>query len=207
MNDFAMEAQAMGINHDGTVRFGSEQQMLAIFFRGTKRDNFQSQQAGYPIEKGVDMIEIRQFGEKDSTKREVTQADQYRFPQQWAAYQAGRQQVQEGTPLDLLFPKNPEVVATLKANNIHTIQALAAVPDSVSLPFIGEHRGKAKTFLEGIDKGKGFHALEKKLEDAELRNMELEDRLKALEAKLRSVDDEEEPRRGPGRPRKEETGD
>lgn len=206
MNDFALDANATGMNHDGSVRFGAENQMLAIFYRGTKRDNFASQQAGYPIEKGVDMIEIRQFGEKDSTRREVTPSDQIRFAQRWAAYQQGREQVQEGTPLDMLFPKNPEVVATLKANNVHTIQALAAVPDSVNLPFIGEHRAKAKTFIEGIDKGKGFHALEKKLEDAEFRNMELEDRVKALEAKLRS-DDDDDTRRGPGRPRKQDAGE
>lgn len=207
MNDFALDAGATGMNHDGSVRFGAENQMLAIFYRGTKRDNFSSQQAGYPIEKGVDMIEIRQFGEKDSTRREVTQQDQIRFHQQWAAYKQNREQVQEGTPLDLLFPKNPEVVATLKANNVHTIQALAAVPDSVSIPFIGEHREKAKTFIEGIDKGKGFHVLEKKLEDAEFRNMELEDRVKALEAKLRSSDDDDDIKRGPGRPRKQDTGE
>lgn len=206
MNDFALDAQATGMNHDGSVRFGAETQMLAIFYRGTKRDNFASQQSGYPIEKGVDMLEIRQFGEKDSTKREVTPADQQRFPQQWAAYKANREQVQDGTPLDLLFPKNPEVVSTLKANNVHTIQALAAVPDSVSLPFIGEHRAKAKTFIEGIDKGKGFHELEKQLEDAQFRNLELEERVKALESRLR-FDDEEENKRGPGRPRKQDTGE
>lgn len=205
MNDFALDAHATGMNHDGSVRFGAENQMLAIFYRGTKRDNFASQQNGYPIEKGVDMLEIRQFGEKDSTKREVTPADQIRFPQQWAAYKANREQVQDGTPLDLLFPKNPEVVSTLKANNVHTIQALAAVPDSSSLPFIGEHRAKAKTFIEGIDKGKGFHALEKQLEDAQFRNLELEDRIKALEAKLLSDDSDE--KRGPGRPRKQDTGE
>lgn len=205
MNDFALDAHATGMNHDGSVRFGAENQMLAIFYRGTKRDNFASQQAGYPIEKGVDMLEIRQFGEKDSTRREVTPSDQMRFPQQWAQYQQGRTQVQDGTPLDLLFPKNPEVVSTLKANNVHTIQALAAVPDSVTLPFIGEHRAKAKIFLDGIEKGQGFHALEKKLEDSEFARMELEDRIKALEAKLRSDDDDE--KRGPGRPRKQDTGE
>lgn len=198
------DARATGMNPDGTVNFGNANEVLAFFRRSSKRDNFASQQAGYPIEKGIDVIEIRQYGEKDSTIREVTPADQVRFPQQWAAYQQKREQVQDGTPLDMLFPKNPEVVATLKANNVHTIQALAAVPDSTTLNFIGEYRSKAKAFIDGIDKGKGFHALEKKLEDAELRNMELEDRLKALEAKLRSRDDDEdEPRRGPGRPRKE----
>lgn len=203
MNDFALDTQAAGINPDGSVRFGAENQMLVRFYKGTKRDNFSSIEHGYPIDKAVDMLEIRQFGEKDSTVREVTPADRMRYGNQWAAYQRGLEQIQDGTPLDMLFPKNPEVVSTLKANNIHTIQALAAVPDSSSLPFLFEHRKKATIFLEGIDKGKGFHALEKKLEDAEFRNMELEDRLKALEAKLRSTDDEE-PKRGPGRPRKTE---
>ena len=206
MNDFAFDAPATGIGHDGAVRFGSENQMFAIFYRGSKRDNFQSQQLGYPVEKGVDMVEIRQFGEKDTVKKEVTPQDKARWPQQWAAYQQNREQIQEGAPLDLLFPKNPEIVATLKANNVHTIQALAAVPDSSTMQFIGEYRAKAKVFLEGIDKGKGFHVLEKKLEDAELRNMELEDRVKALERSLRESDDEE-PRRGPGRPRKSDTGE
>lgn len=201
MNDFALDTHATGMNHDGSVRFGAENQMLAIFYRGTKRDNFASQEAGYPIEKGVDMLEIRQFGEKDSTKREVTTVDKQRFAQQWAAYQQNREQTQDGTPLDMLFPKNPEVVATLKANNVHTIQALAAVPDSVNLPFIGEHRNKAKTFLDGIEKGQGFHALEKKLEDAEFSRMELEDTVKSLQARLAELEEE---RRGPGRPRKQE---
>lgn len=206
MNDFALDARAQGMNHDGSVRFGAENQMFAIFYKGTKRDNFHSKEAGYPIEKAIDMVEIRQFGEKDTVKREVTEEDRQRFPSQWANYQRNQEQVQDGTPLDLLFPKNPEVVATLKANNVHTIQALAAVPDSTSLPFILEYRKKAQTFIDGIDKGKGFHQLEKKLEDAELRNMELEDRLKALEAKLRD-DDSGEERRGPGRPRKSDTGE
>lgn len=184
MYDVALDATSTGINPDGSVRFGAENQMLAIFYRGTKRDNFSSQEAGYPIEKGVDMVEIRQFGEKDSTKREVTPQDKQRWANQWAAYQAGREQITDGTPLDLLFPKNPEVVATLKANSIHTIQALAAIPDSSNFQFAGELKKKAQTFIDGIDKGKGFHVLEKKLEDAEMRNLELEDRLKALEAKL-----------------------
>lgn len=201
MNDFALDAQATGVNFDGSVRFGAENQMLAIFYRGTKRDNFASQEAGYPIEKGVDMLEIRQFGEKDSMRREVTPVDKQRFAQQWAAYQQNREQTQDGAPLEMLFPKNPEVVATLKANNVHTIQALAAVPDSVNLPFIGEHRNKAKIFLDGIDKGKGFHALEKKLEDAEFSRMELEDTVKTLQARLSELEEE---RRGPGRPRKQE---
>lgn len=189
-----------GINPDGAVRFGAENQIIPIFYAGSKRNNFASKEAGYPIESAVDMVEIRQIGERDTTKREVTPADKMRWPNQWAAYQAKRTQTFEGTPLDILFPEKPEVVATLKANNIHTIQALAQVPDSSNFPFAGVHKQKAITFLEGVEKGKGFHALEKKLEDAEFRNMELEDRMKQLEKKLESMSDDE--KRGPGRPRK-----
>ncbi|TCL70539.1 hypothetical protein [Rhizobium sp. BK251] len=184
----------------GVARYAAETQVFPIFYRGSKRDNFSSQEAGYPIEKGVDMVEIRQAGERDTTKREVTGTDKARWPRHWAAYQAGQEQTQDGTPLDLLFPKNPEIVATLRANNIHTIQSLAGVPDSTTLPFIKEHRQKAQIFLEGIDKGKGFHALEKKLEEAEFRNRDLEQRLAEMEARLSDAGGEEQ-KRGPGRPR------
>lgn len=201
MFEAALDAPT-GMNNDGTARFGAENQVFAIFYRGHKRDNFASQEAGYPIEKGVDMVEIRQVGEKDSMRREVSEIDKARWPARWAAYQQGREQVQDGTPLDLLFPKNPEIVATLRANNIHTIQALAAVPDSSKLQFVVDFKKRAVSFLEGIDKGKGFHDLEKRLETAEFEKRELQDRLASLERRLTAIDEDGEQKRGPGRPRK-----
>lgn len=208
MNDFALDTRAAGMNPDGSVRFGAENQMLIKFYKGTKLDAFNSQAAGVPMHKAVDMLEIRQFGEKDSTVREVTESDKMKFANQWARYQQGLEQIQDGTPLDVLFPKNPEIVASLKGVHVHTIQALAAVPDSSNMPFMGDHRKKAKAFLDSLEGGKGYHELEKKLEDSELRNMELEDRIKALEQAVRSKgEDEDEPRRGPGRPRKSENGE
>ncbi|MNL50349.1 hypothetical protein D3C87_1733600 [compost metagenome] len=129
----------------------------------------------------------------------MSEVDKHRFAQQWARYQQGQEQIQDGTPLDVLFPKNPEIVATLKGSHIHTVQALASVPDSANLPFISDHKKKAAEFLSGLEGGKGFHALEKKLEDSEFARMELEDRIKSLEAKLKSADDEK-----PGRSRKPE---
>lgn len=173
----------------GVVQFGKENQVFAKFYRGTKRDNFASQQAGHPIEKGVDMIEIRQFGEKDSTVEEVNDSHKMRFPQHWARYQAGREQTQDGAPLDMLFPKNPEIVATLKLNHIFTIEALAGASDSITgIPFLSDWKQKAQVFVEGINKGQGFHALEKKLEDSELRRMELEDLVKTLNGRLTALE-------------------
>jgi len=186
MSDFGIETRSTGVNPDGSIRFGEDNQVYVRFYRGTKRDNFRSQEAGYPIEVGIDLVEIRQFGEKDSTIHEVSGRDKARWPRHWAAYEQGREQIGDGTPLDLLFPKNPEIVATLKANHIHHIQALAVLPDSSNFAFAGEFKKKAIAFLDGIGKGQKFHALEKRAEVAELKNLELEDRLKALEAALAS---------------------
>ena len=176
-----LAARATGMD-GGVVRFGTENQVYVRFYRGTKRDNFASQQAGHPVDRAVDMVEIRQFGEKDSTISEVNDEHRMRWPNSWLRYQQGREQIPDGTPLDMLFPRNPEVVSTLKANHIHTIEALAALPDTVTFQFAGEFKKKAGQFIEGINKGQKFHQLESELETEKLKRMELEDRLKALEA-------------------------
>lgn len=173
----------------GVVQFGKENQVFAKFYRGTKRDNFASQEAGHPIEKGVDMIEIRQFGEKDSTVEEVNDSHKMRFPQHWARYAAGREQEQVGAPLDMLFPKNPEIVTTLKLNHIYTIEALAASSDSITgIPFIADWKKKAEGFIDSLNDGVKFHQLEKAKEDLELKMMEQADLIKTLSERLAAVE-------------------
>jgi len=181
---------ATGIDpSSGVVQFGKENQVYVKFYKGSKRDNFASQQAGVPIEKQVDFVEIRQVGEKDSTIREVSGLDQMRWPQQWARYVQGMEQRQDGTPLDVLFPRNPEVVATLKANNIWTVQALAGVSDSVTaIPFIQDHKKKASVFLDSLSGGAQFHKLESQLEESQLKRMELEDLVAKLNERLSTLE-------------------
>lgn len=170
---------------------GKESQVMARFYKGQKLDAFQSAQAGTPIAKSLDMVEIRQYGEKDSTILEVTEIEKRRFPRAWQAYVQGLEQVQDGTPLAALFPANPEVVETLKGFHVYTVQALLAVPDSVTaIPFLFDHKKKAAEYLEGIEKGKGFHALEKRLEDSELKRMEQDELIKTLSARLTELEKE-----------------
>lgn len=173
-------------SHNGQGWGGKENQVFARFYRDQKADFYQSQQRGVPVAKAVDMVEIRQAGERDSVKLEVTEVHKQRFPAAWQNYQRGMEQVQDGTPLGVLFPKNPEIVTTLQGNHIWTVQALAAVPDSSmpSIPFLFDYRKKAVEFLEGVEKGKGFHQLEKRLEDAELKNIEKDDLIKSMNARL-----------------------
>jgi hypothetical protein len=185
--DFDMSSTATG--HDGRGWGGKENQVFARFYRGQKTDFFQSQQQGAPVAKAVDMVEIRQVGERDSTILEVTENEKRRFPHAWDQYQRGMEQVQDGTPLGVLFPKNPEIVSTLQANHIWTVQALVTVPDSVTnIPFLFDYRKKAAEFLEGVENGKGFHALESRLEESELKRIEQEDLIKSMGERLRALE-------------------
>lgn len=175
--------------NSGVVQFGKENQVYVRFYRGSKRDNFASKENGVPIEKQVDYVEVRQFGEKDSTILEVEDHHKRRWPTHWANYSRGLEQAQDGTPLDVLFPRNPEIVGTLKANHIYTIQALAAIPDSNgAIPFIQDHKRRAKEFLSGLDGGKRFHQLESQLEASELKVMEQADLIKSLSERLTNLE-------------------
>jgi hypothetical protein len=131
--------------------------------------------------KAIDRVVIRQQGEVDSTIEDVHEGHKMRWPQQWAAFQAGLEQIVSGTPLLELFPGNPEVVAELKAVNIHTIEGLLACPDSAQtaskVPFLGEWKKRAKVYGERMFKANGVAELE-------AQNRALQDRLAALEAKL-----------------------
>lgn len=180
-------ASDLSANMDGGASFGGkENQVFARFIRDLVPDPYQSKEQGKPCYKAIDMVEIRQIGEKDTYKEPVNDLHKQRFRRAWDQFSAGAEQMASGSPLAILFPTQPEVVENLKGYYIFTIEALAEVPDSsgAKIPFLTIWKERARQYLDGVEKGKGFHSLEKKLEEAELRNMEMEDRLKTLEAAL-----------------------
>lgn len=182
--------QAKGLYDPTTGVVREQNRVFARFYRGTKRDNFHSQESGVPKDIAVDYVEIMQFGERDSTIHEVGPRDRARWPQLWAAYQQDREQIQDGTPLELLFPKEPEAVTTLKANHIHTIEALAATPDStMHIPFVAEHKKRAQTFIDGVlGKGQKFHALESELTEEKRKRREQDDLIKAMQDRILTLE-------------------
>ncbi len=168
---------------------GKENQVFARFYKGQKLDGAASQEAGRPVHKAVDMVEIRQLGEKDSVIHEVNELYKQKYARAWQAYSAGMEQIADGTPLALLFPANPEVVETLKGYHVYTVEALVKIPDStVSIPFLSDFKKKAEAYLDTAEKGKGYHALEAKLEAAELKNIENEDLIKTLSERLTALE-------------------
>ena len=144
-----MADNAIWSDMDGGEALGPTKGLIVRFYRGTKRNVFKSTAEGYPQDEGVDYVRIGQVGERDDVVHEVRliQADK-RWPEQWRAYQEGREQVSDGMPLDMLFPGNPEIVSTLKANHIHTIEQLADITDASKFAGALVWQQKARKFLE-----------------------------------------------------------
>jgi hypothetical protein len=177
-------ATASGINADGTVKLGSDDKLLVSFYKRAVQDEFQSKSQGTPIFVQKDYVRIIQPGEKDIIDRPVKESDKARWPVKWQAYLQNKEQAADGTPLDHLFPESPEIVATLRAMHIQTVQQLANLSDTAAgnLQFGGDLRKKAQTYLEGAEKGKKFHALEKRIADQDAEIKQLKEQLAALTA-------------------------
>ena len=122
------------------------------FYQRAVSQKFQSEEEGRPIYKQFDYVEIRQPGEdKQVVDRKVCDLDKERWPEQWARYQRGQEQVADGTPLSEWPNLGVTEVARLKSINIHTIEHLAGL-DDMGLQKLGpgarELQKQAKYFLE-----------------------------------------------------------
>jgi len=185
-----LDITAQGIDQDGTLRFRGDSSLFVTFYKRAKTNNFKSREAGAPVFEGVDYVKIVIPGEKENViDRPIKPWDKHRFPRQWQAYQDKKEQAIDGTPLDVLFPDSPETVAALKANQIHTVQQLAAISDTAAggIQFGGEHRQRAKKFLLAAESGKGFHALEAKQKEYDAAMKEQASIIDALKAQVEQL--------------------
>lgn len=177
------EAEFLGAKGANTV--------FPIFYRAQKYVDYrcEPEKAGAHKVEFVDMVEIRQAGETDNIRLMVDETHKRRWPEQWAAYSAGREQVASGTPLLALFPSNPEIVEELRRVNIHTVEALAAAPDSTAGRMHGltSWKQKASAYVARNQKLAGVaeleadnDALKKRLADLEAIVAGLPDKSKKL---------------------------
>lgn len=158
----------------GTVRTGpSDASMLCIFYKRAVHNEVKSAQ-GIPIYEDVDYVRIQQPGETTKVvDRPAQQGDKQRWPAQWQAYAAGKDQVAEGTPLGLLFPKHPSAVAMLQAIGIMTVQHLASA-SATAIAAIGMHGqdyvNYAQKYLNAGAGGAAFHQMQHELEQTKRQN-------------------------------------
>jgi hypothetical protein len=109
-----------------------------------------SQEAGRSVYVKADYIRIHHKFEKDEIFRPAHDGDKQRFKRQWEAYLCGEDATPIGTPLSVLFPRNPEIIKNLEQDKVRTIEELAALNDT-QIQNIGiggrQFTDRAKAFL------------------------------------------------------------
>lgn len=165
MSDFAFASGTP--NRDGTVSFGGDDRLWVRFFANSVQNNYQSEQQGRPIFEKRDFIEIIQPGERDRLVREANDGDKQRFPRHWEKYQAGNEQVPDGTPLAILYPHEPHICESMQAIKIHTIDQLAGLNEA-GIQRLGmggrDHVERAKRFLEAASNFEGAHKMQAEID-------------------------------------------
>ncbi len=202
------DVNPLGYTPDGSAICGRDEQLLVKFYTHAELSQYKSVKDGVPIHDDVVMIEVVQPGEKDPVRVLADEFHKRRFPKQWEAFKAGQDQLESGTPLNLLFPGAPSTILQLKQFNVFTVQQLAGLSDSAmnNIPMGRSLADKAKAYLASASSGKNFHAVQdamQKLID-EMRALLVEKGITPPEAAPLNITPEpqtEAPRRGPGRPK------
>lgn len=121
----------------------------AIFRDDTVLDKAASEKAGRPIHKPVILLEKIVPGDSlNRPVRPIRESDKEEYPVEWARYQQKAESQIPGTPLEAVTWLARTQVAEMKAINVHTVEQLATLPDSVKYMGLQDLRRKAESFLK-----------------------------------------------------------
>jgi hypothetical protein len=144
--------------HVGTVEYGGgDKGQVVMFYNRPVVDSAASQAAGCPKYKDVPFVRIHPPGERNNiVDKPATGEHARRWPAQWRQFIEGKQQEIEGTPIDLLYPDQPSVGATLRANGVYTIDQCAELsgPAIDNIGMGAQHwSNAAKKYMQAANRG------------------------------------------------------
>lgn len=178
---------------DGYMRASvtDDPRMTPSFYTRSVLNEAKSREEGKPVFEPKPYFRLERAGERDYLDREATEEDKAKYPELWRAHEEKRDPMPEGTPLAILFPQFPEVVATLEYHKVRTVEQLRALPDTAKQAIgLGAHewRKKADEFLKAAEGAQGFHALKKAQEESQLTIQKLTEEISLLRGKLAEVE-------------------
>lgn len=174
-----------------TVTHGDDSGLIVTFYTHAEHQPAKSRDEGRPIFEDKPYVRIMFAGDKNRvTDRRVDFVgkngnipDPERFPRQWAQYQAGEEQVEEGTPIEEWSMISRSQALMLKGINIRTVENLAAVSDA-TLGNLGHGgrtlRDQAKAWIEQAKDGAEIAKLVEE-------NQRLTDDVEALKQQVREL--------------------
>jgi len=115
-----------------------------------------------------------------------------RFSRQWEAFRNSKQQVPDGTPIEMWAPLDKKRVYELKANRVFTVEQIAALTDQTG-PNLGldwrKMRDQAVAFLNPSASSAQISKLMRENEDKDNRMAAMEQQIAALSRR----DEEDQP--------------
>ena len=122
------------------------------FYQQPVRMGAASDAAGRDIYETQDYVRFHMPGGQNIIERHVREQDKIEHAKKWAAYQAKREQVDEGTPIEQWAFLDVGRVATYKAARIFTVEQLADLSDEQAQRILGlgwhDLRQKARDWLD-----------------------------------------------------------
>jgi hypothetical protein len=154
---------------DWNFKEGTDANLLIVFYNRPVENAAKSLEAGRRICENQIFVKIQHPGENyNIIDRPANDQDKIRFRRHWSLFVQNREQIPEGTPIDLLFVNYPAVGENLRAYGIYTIEQCANL-SAAGIDSIGrggqEYVNKAKRYIESAEKGKNFHAMQKQIDD------------------------------------------
>lgn len=204
MNDFANLRSPSKIDWAGqgygVANYGNDNLKNVIFYVRSTHNPVKSQELGRPWHDPVDHIKMFDPAEPMTViDRPAREEDKHRFNRQWSLFLQKKEQVPEGTPIDQLFPNNPAMADNMKSWGVYTVEQCANMSlNGIQNVNMGaqEAQNRAKKYLEQAVDGRGFHTLQKELEDVKSKYAILQQNHTVLQSQFNAMMDKLDPNRG-----------
>lgn len=159
--------------------------LYARFYVEPVKDEAASIEAGRPIFKEVEFVEIGAIGNRTSTVvYEVDDYQRQRFARQYQVFKRGGTEAISGTPLSEVPWMSRGQIEEFKFLKIRSIEDLANVSDSVCTSVAGLFalKARAQAWLAEAEGGKGMAVLAAKVEELTRQIAGMQAAQKSLEA-------------------------
>lgn len=192
-----------------TVGYGDDNGVHAEFSDDFIKNEYRSDVEGHVVYDHYYMLEMQWPGDNTKSfkyrfsKAEGEKGNEWtqRFARQWEAFKNSKEQVTEGTPIEMWSAIDKLMVFQLKANKIFTVEQIAAVKDTDVQSALGlegrKLRDKAVAFLSPDANAAQLSKLMRESEDKDRRMAIMEQQLAALSGDSSAGQPVEHKKRGP----------
>ena len=135
-----------------TPDYEMDKRLAVKFYKRAVKNNFKSKQEGKNVFDNIDYISIIIPGDNTSkVDRAVRDEDKERFSIIWERYLKREDDLNNGTPIELLPTLSPAQVENLKVYKVYTVEQLAGLQESAITKITGARPlvQDAQKFLEG----------------------------------------------------------